>query len=139
MAQKLTLSTLILGALAGAAVSAAVVVRQAELRVIDGDTIDWGWRLRLEPARYRLAGIDTPETRGAKCAEERSRGKAAAERLRRLVAGGSVSLSVQRARDKYGRGVASLTHDGRDVSETLVAEGLARPYDGRTRRAGWCP
>ena len=138
MAHKRTRPPILIGALTGALLSAALVAHQATPRAVDGDTIDWGWRLRLEPARYRLAGIDTPETRGAKCAEEKARGKAATERLRRLLAGGSVSLSVQRARDKYGRGVASLSHDGRDVSETLIAEGLARRYDGRTRRASWC-
>jgi len=130
--------SLLLALLAGAALSAAIVNATSELRIVDGDTIDLGWRLRLERARYRLAGIDTPETRGARCPGERSRGKAAAERLRSLVAGGGLSLSVHHARDRYGRGVASLTRGGQDVGRTLIDEGLARPYDGRSRRKSWC-
>lgn len=130
--------SLLLAALVGAALSAAAVNATQELRIVDGDTFDLGWRISIERARYRLAGIDTPETRGAKCAEEKSLGKAAANRLRSLVEGGDVSVRVHDGRDKYARGIASLTHRGQDVAATLIAEGLARPYDGRTRRAGWC-
>jgi endonuclease YncB( thermonuclease family) len=129
---------ILLALIAGAALSALVVSATQELHVVDGDTFDAGWQIRLERARYRLAGVDTPETRGAKCAEERALGKAAAKRLRALLAGGNVSVKVVKGRDKYARGVASLTRDGHDVAETLIAEGLARPYSGRTRRAGWC-
>jgi micrococcal nuclease len=129
---------LLLALAAGALLSAAAVNATSELRVVDGDTIDWGWRLKLEKARYRLAGIDAPETRGARCASERALGKAAAERLRRLVAGGGVVLATQATRDKYARQVAALSQGGHDVGETLIAEGLARPYTGRTQRAPWC-
>jgi endonuclease YncB( thermonuclease family) len=106
--------------------------------VVDGDTIDWGWRLKIESARYRLAVIDTPETRGARCAEERALGKQAAERLRSLVAAGDVTLRVDDASDKYRRQIASLSHGGHDVGETLISEGLARPYSGRGKRGSWC-
>lgn len=134
----MTPARLLLALLAGAALSAAAVNLTAPVRVIDGDTFAWGWRLRLEPARYRLAGIDAPETRGARCPEERSLGKAAAERLRRLLAGGGVVMATQVARDKYARGIASLSLGGHDLSDALIAEGLARPYTGRGRRLPWC-
>lgn len=129
---------LLAGLLIGVSISAAAVWWQAPLRVIDGDTVERGWRIRIEPARYRLAGIDAPETRGAKCQSERALGKAATERLRALVAGGDVSLATLVAKDKYGRGVASLSLGRRDVGEQLIAEGLARPYSGRSKRASWC-
>ncbi|MGE0022132.1 MAG: thermonuclease family protein, partial [Hyphomicrobium sp.] len=122
----------------GAALSAAAVNATSELRIIDGDTVALGWRIRLEEARYRLAGIDAPETRGARCPNERALGTKAALRLRELVAGGNAVLATKAAKDKYGRQIASLSQNGHDVGETLIAEGLARPYDGRSRRAGWC-
>ena len=50
-----------------------------------------------------------------------------------------VRLAPQRWRlDKYGRVLARLEVDGEDVATLLIAEGHARPYDGRSRRAGWC-
>lgn len=41
-----------------------------------------------------------------------------------------------RLRNRYGRLLATIRVDGRDVGEVLVAEGLARPWGGR--RASWC-
>ncbi len=40
-------------------------------------------------------------------------------------------------RDKYGRTLATLTANGRDVGDVLIGEGLARPYHGE-RRKSWC-
>lgn len=101
--------------------------------VIDGDTVDRG------VARYRLVGFDAPEIRQAQCPEERTLGLAAARRLRELVASGKAQLVPdRRQRDKYGRGLARLVIDGRDAGELLISEGLARPYDGRSRRQSWC-
>lgn len=130
---------LLLGALAGVVLTATLVSLQMPPRIIDGDTFEQGWRVRIEPARYRLAGIDTPETRGAKCAGEKALGKKAADRLRALLAGKHLRLRVHHAREKYGRQIASVTRGGRDVGETLIAEGLARRYDGKRRRSPWCP
>ena len=50
-------------------------------------------------------------------------------------------LAEQHARlalqDRYGRTLAVVLADGRDVAEVLIGEGLAREYhDGR--RDGWC-
>jgi endonuclease YncB( thermonuclease family) len=39
--------------------------------------------------------------------------------------------------DRYGRTLASVTVNGRDVGEILIGEGLARPYQGG-RRGSWC-
>ncbi|WP_290897841.1 thermonuclease family protein [Hoeflea sp.] len=39
--------------------------------------------------------------------------------------------------DRYGRTLACVYADGRDVAKALIAAGLARPYDGG-RREGWC-
>jgi micrococcal nuclease len=41
-----------------------------------------------------------------------------------------------RDEDLYGRKLRVLTRDGRSVADTLVAEGLARRWDGVRR--SWC-
>ncbi len=42
--------------------------------------------------------------------------------------------------DKYGRRVLArvITSEGKDLAESLVRHGLARPYGG-CARGGWCP
>lgn len=111
------------------------------LRVIDGDTV----AIRtppprgqaVEPVRVRILGLDAPETRGAGCEAERKLGRAASRTLRRLAAeAGTVTIEAT-GRDRYGRTLAHLTLDGRDVAGALISAGLARPYAGG-RREGWC-
>jgi len=100
--------------------------------VIDGDTIDVGG------VRWRLTGFDTPETRRAKCADERALGLHAKARLEELLAGGAVALTPKGvASDRYGRRLGTLSAGGRDVGEVLIGEGLARRYSGGKRK-GWC-
>lgn len=113
---------------------AAVHELTGTIRVVDGDTVDrWIWR-------WRLAGLDAPEIRKAQCPAEREAGRAAAQRLGEIIAAGrTVRLApVQWRLDKWGRLVGRLEVDGQDVAAILIAEGYARPYDGRSRREGWC-
>lgn len=101
-----------------------------ELRVIDGDTIAYRGQT------IRIRGLDAPEMHG-KCESEIRRAHQARDRLIELLAGG---LRVYpNGRDRYRR-VLAVVRDarGRDVARVLIAEGLARPYDGRGRRQGWC-
>jgi endonuclease YncB( thermonuclease family) len=91
----------------------------------------WGDR-----AAVRIAGIDAPELRGA-CESERT---LALEARRELWALLSVARRVDLedvGRDKYGRILARVLADRRDVAEHLIGKGLARPYDGGTKE-GWC-
>ncbi len=101
------------------------------ISVYDGDTI------RLGDERIRIVGLDTPE-RGhrAQCNEEALAAERAREALIGEIESGHVALHRQ-GTDRYGRTLARVTVDGRDVAATLIAQGLARPYDGG-RRAGWC-
>lgn len=102
------------------------------VRVVDGDTVDHGfWR-------YRLAGFDAPEISRARCAEERALGRKARVRLREIVAGGDARLvAVKGRRDSWGRILARLEVGAADVGQALIAEGLARGYDGG-ERPDWC-
>jgi micrococcal nuclease len=99
-------------------------------RAVDGDTLECAGR------RVRLANIAAPELHG-RCAAETQM----AERAK-LVA--MIALTEAPARvvpegrdDRYGRLLARVAIDGKDLGETLIALGLARPYAGGQRR-GWC-
>jgi len=110
------------------------------LSVYDGDTFTARipvWENVEVITAVRIRGIDTPEIKG-KCPAERERAIVARERLRALLATGSVELRDV-SPDKYaGRVDASVTAGGKEISAILIAEGLARPYAGGTRQ-GWCP
>ena len=100
--------------------------------VIDGDTI------RYRGATIRLAGIDAPETRDARCASEAELGRRATRRLLELMNEGpfEVVRTGGRDHDIYGRDLRDITRDGRSLGDTLIAEGLARRWDGARR--SWC-
>jgi endonuclease YncB( thermonuclease family) len=99
--------------------------------VVDGDTFYLGGE------KIRIAGIDAPETHPSRCPSEEALGNAATARLQELLSGGAITLSsIDRDRDRYGRLLRNVAVDGQDVGDTLVAEGVARPY-GSGRRS-WC-
>ncbi len=116
--------------LAGAACAQPQRAPAERVQVIDGDTI------RLDGETIRLRGLDAPELHG-RCAAEITLAIRAAERLRALVARG---VEIDRhGQDRYRRTLATVrTSQGRDVAMILIQEGLARPYDGRGQRQGWC-
>lgn len=109
-------------------------------RVVDGDTVAVRVRVWLEQdlrVLVRVRGIDTPELRG-ECDSERARAGKAREVLSHLVAGGPIVLTNIEGDKYFGRVVADvLTSGGDDVGKALLATGLARRYDGRSR-AAWC-
>lgn len=95
--------------------------------VRDGDTI-WLGGEQVEIA------LDAPEIAGARCAEERRRGIAAATRLRELLNKGEVTLGgVVRGAD--GTVMRRVAVDGRDVAKAMVAAGVAREIGSGQ---GWC-
>lgn len=99
--------------------------------VVDGDTF---W---FKGEKYRIADIDTPETHGPRCAAEGELGAQATRRLQALMNDGPFSLeSGDRDTDRYGRSLRIVTREGESIGGMLVAEGLARSWDGR--RHPWC-
>lgn len=105
------------------------------VKVYDGDTVtgicsfDGGRRLRR--CSLRIHGIDCPEIRGRGARE-----KAAAVVARDFVHAQCFDRVVQldpKGIDKYGRILASLTLDGQDLAEQLLARGFARSYAGAAR------
>ena len=135
MTQKLLLTAVLLGAMYLVLEHTAderLVLRADQVRVIDGDTIAVG------ETRYRLLGYDTPETKYAKCPEERRLGNRATRRLKELIGNArGIELDVRRRTDKYGRKLARAFVFGQDVAHTMITESLARPYAGG-KRGSWC-
>lgn len=130
---------------AGESVEASVV------DVIDGDTLE----IRLADGRtdrVRLLGVDTPEVHaanepgefegvpdtdaGADCL--RAAGHNATAFMQRRVLDESITLVFDPLADRrgaYGRLLAYVQLDGRDVNQELIARGHARLYDSEFRRS----
>ena len=120
------------------------------VRIIDGDTIrlkvtknfvfevDFGFYIKetvttakSTESNFRLYGIDTPEIRGVSV-EEKAKGAAATEELRRLVSLGPIKVRTYKP-DKYGRWLATLfvfppEQDPININESLVEGGYAVEY-----------
>ena len=86
----------------------------------------------------RLADIDFPKVGEPKCASEAALGKVATERLMQLLNAGSWEITHHGGpdKDRFGRKLRVIDRDGRSVGDTLIAEGLARQWDGARR--SWC-
>lgn len=104
----------------------------ATLRVWDGDTVRIGFGPGSE--RVRLANIDAPEIDG-QCKAEIEHARVSQARLAELLHGREVVI-VRAGVDRHGRTLATIQVAGIDVGEVLVAEGLARIWNGR--RQPWC-
>jgi len=102
--------------------------------IIDGDTID-DRALRI---RFRVAGIDAPETKpNAACDAEAHMGERAKWRAFELIkAAKIVEAHASGELDLYGRVVARIKLDGADLGDALVSEGYAIPLSGQ--RQPWC-
>lgn len=118
----------------------------ADIYVLDGDSIV------VDREHIRLVGFNAPETRDAQCESERAMGYRAKARLHELLTAAcgplarapAACLTLERlaAPDRYGRSLARLVVQGRDVATILISERLAEPYDCPAghcpRRRNWC-
>lgn len=90
------------------------------LRWVDGDTVklsvDVGFRVTIEDT-FRLYGINTPERGQPLYAEARLRC------MELLPIGAQVTVRTYK-QDKYGRWLVNIPI----IRETLIAEGLAKPF-----------
>jgi len=99
--------------------------------VVDGDTI---W---LNGTNLRLEAFDTPEPYNDICGgqAEVELAHRASARLLELLNGYQWTVETGGA-DRYGRVLATIRIDGRDVGDILIQEGLARRWpDGNEF---WC-
>jgi endonuclease YncB( thermonuclease family) len=98
--------------------------------VVDGDTV---W---IEGIKYRFEEIDTPEKDGlAKCPQEALQAAVATERLAEILTAYPFTIEPS-GMDRYGRVLARFNIGKTTAGEMLIAEGLAKPWRGRT--ADWC-
>lgn len=116
--------------------------RATVIRVVDGDTVDVDVSLGFDVFtrnRFRLDGIDSPESYGPKASEA---GHAAKQYLSDLLSPGTpvIIQTVKDRKEKYGRYLATLfpldadgTAVATSVNQTLVATGHAKPYTGGPR------
>ncbi len=99
--------------------------------VVDGDTF---W---FRGEKIRIADIDTPELSPPRCQRERELGLAAKQRLLDILNSGPLSFkTTARDEDRFGRKLRIVYRDRRSVGDILVAEGLARKWEGSRR--SWC-
>ena len=99
--------------------------------VVDGDTF---W---FRGEKIRIADIDTPELSPPRCEREHERGLAAKQRLLDILNSGPLSFkTTARDEDRFGRKLRIVYRDRRSVGDILVAEGLARKWEGSRR--SWC-
>lgn len=115
----------------------------------DGDTISvnlvdlkkWDKNTKYEVLwkniSVRIGGIDTPELKGS-CPEETKLAKTAKAFVHeQLVNARKISID-NTDRDKYFRILAEVFVDDYPLSQLLLDQGLAIPYDGGTKSNYWC-
>lgn len=110
----------------------------AAIHITDGDTI------RLEDGeRIRILPIDTPEISHPRCENEFRLGLAAKARIAAIIAPAADVSIIRHGKDRFGRTLAHVLADGRDVGDQLMREGIALPYRPGAaakawRLAQWC-
>ena len=111
------------------------------ISVYDGDTFRAdiaNWQaIAGQNIGIRVNGIDTPEIRG-KCPQEKELAIQARDVARQVLQDASVVELRHIQRGKYFRLVAVVIADGQNLSDVLIARGLAVPYDGGTKTKDWC-
>jgi micrococcal nuclease len=127
--------------------NAAGALERRQIAVVDGDTV------RVDGRLTRLVGYDAPEVgERARCETEKRLGEAAIRRLTELVASSNLDFEFLTCscrpnlrgteRCNRGRACGRLLVNGKDVSEVMIREGLAKPFICRRfscpNRQPWC-
>jgi endonuclease YncB( thermonuclease family) len=106
------------------------------IKVYDGDTITVAAFLKGDPECYkfqvRLNGIDSPEMKGSSENEKKhaiiSRNALSDQILNQII-----TLDVK-GNEKYGRLLADVLYNGKNMNEWMVQNGYAVKYDGGTKK-----
>lgn len=107
----------------------ALLLAMQLVAVTDGDTI------KLDGERVRLKGIDAAEIFSPACRAEKRIGARAKAALEDMLAGRTITLE-RHGRDRYGRTLAIVFADGRDINAAMIAGGWAVMWDGH--KHDWC-
>ena len=112
-------------------------------RVLDGDTIEYKAPFLPAPLKpvlkIRVLGIDTPEKgHRAQCPQEAALALKASTLTKQAVAAAKTIQLQLKGWDKFGgRVLGHVLIDGKNLGDMLIAQGLARSYDGGTKLS-WC-
>lgn len=109
--------------------------------IYDGDT----FRVNIanvhpligERMSIRVNGVDTPEIRG-KCEMEKKLARIAKQYTVEFLRSASKVELRNVSRGKYFRIVADVYADGKSLTEGLIRNGHATPYDGGRKNKDWC-
>ena len=98
--------------------------------IYDADTlradVDCGFGIWYKNEAFRLYGINAPELRGETLTEAR---KSRDWLLQQIPIGTEITIrTFKDQKEKYGRYLAIIYLNGRNLNEELVANGLAVPY-----------
>ncbi len=109
-------------------------------RVYDGDTVFAHVKghkpLDKKPIGIRIRGIDTPEIKDARPAVRKKAKKAKAMVEAEMNKARKIHLYNISMEDKYGRMLASVFCDRKDIAKLLLKKKLAKPYGGG-RKLKW--
>jgi micrococcal nuclease len=112
----------------------------ASLTAVDGDTLKCdGVLLRIMGnGAPDVAGVDTPETRNAKCKAEEMLAALATRRLEQLISTPGFKIEDSGARDHFGRPLVwDRLPDGRTAGQVLIDEGYAVEWSP-SYKPSWC-
>lgn len=103
------------------------------LRNYDGDTITF------DIGKVRVIGVDTAELRSKKPCEKEF-GIIARDFVKKELTGAKrIYLTNHGKRDIYGRILANVHYDGKDLKEVLLSQNLAIAYvPKKKRKVNWC-
>lgn len=102
------------------------------VKVSDGDTMTAVRRNdNLDMVTVRLYGLDAPESGQAF-------GKRSANELRKMIYKKIVQVEIMQKRDRYGRIVGIVRHDGKDVGREMAEAGLTWVYPRYCQRKSLC-
>jgi len=113
-----------------------VTVRKID-RIYDGDTffahVKGHHPIDKKPTGIRIRGIDTPEIRDSRPAVKKKAEKAKAFVESEIRKAGKIHLYNVSTSDKYGRILATVFCDRKDLAKMLLEQKLAKRYDGGTK------
>ncbi|MDQ7090108.1 MAG: thermonuclease family protein [Methylococcales bacterium] len=103
-------------------------------RIYDGDTffayVKGHNPIDKKPVGIRLRGIDTPEMKDKNPKVKKKAIKAKEIATEEIEKAGTIHLYNVSTKDKYGRLLASVFCDRRDLAKILIESRLAKSYDG---------
>ena len=110
------------------------------IKVYDGDTITIASKIKglkdspLYRFSVRLNGIDTPELKGGKNEQEKQVAIMARDWLSGKILNKNIELHDVQT-EKYGRLLAEVWFDDKNMNKEMIAQRFAVEYDGGTKKS----